>query len=207
MQKNSSINENLEKVLHQLGIDSSPSQSKQLFMYCEWILEWNTRANVTGKKNIVDFIDGPLFDGLTLFAVLGAHQRFVDIGSGGGLPAVPLAILRPEIEITMVEPRAKRVEFLNFLVERLDLTATVLHTQDREIAQLGFDGASAQAVFPVQKWLSKAKKLLSNGGKIYTLTSEEVTTKHLPKNVSLEVQRCMSRGAIQRYAARLVVQK
>lgn len=198
------MEENIGAVLDAIEIDATESQRRAVLRYCELVLAWNGRVNITGAKNVSQFISGPLFDALTLFSVLGDHHRLVDIGSGGGLPAVPLAILRPSIYITMVEPRLKRVDFLKMLLDEFQLNAEVLHTQDRELKAVPFDGATAQAVFPPKKWIARAKQLLLPGGKVYTLTSEAVTDAMLPNNIELQTQHLFERDGRQRFAARLM---
>ncbi|MBN2340838.1 MAG: class I SAM-dependent methyltransferase [Deltaproteobacteria bacterium] len=194
----------ISEVVDMLNLFVDDEQRTQLLAYCEEVIRWNARVNVTGARCAAQFAAGPLFDALTLLTVLDeTHRSFVDIGSGGGLPAIPMAILKPNIHITMVEPRQKRVRFLQHLVDGFQLNAEVLHTQDRELIQPAFDGASAQAVFPPKKWIQRARKILGENGRIYTLTSEPITPAMCPANVHIDVQLSFSRDGKERYAARL----
>lgn len=193
----------LTRPLQELSLTASAAQCSALARYAELVLEWNPKVNITGAKDVQTFVAGPLFDALTLLRVLEPCHRFVDIGSGGGLPAIPLCIFHPEIDVTMVEPRGKRVQFLQMALTTLQLNATVLHTQDRELSIPEFDGASAQAVFPPKKWLLRGKKLVRAGGAIYALSSEPVTDIMCPGGVSLETQQIFHRNETARYAARL----
>ena len=193
----------VKQVLSRLEIFASNEQIEALERYSQMVLTHNPRANITGARDVAAFIAGPLFDALTLMPVMTTTGRLVDIGSGGGLPAVPLGILRPEIALTLVEPRQKRAAFLRQMVDAFQLNATVLATQDRELKELNFDGATAQAVFPPAKWIARARRLLRNGGATYTLTSIPVTTDMLPGRVVIEDQRTIYRDDVARYAARL----
>ena len=193
----------IRRTVETLGVIPSETQCQMLSQYAEQVLHWNERVNLTGARDINEFIRGPLFDALTLIPVFEPCKNFVDIGSGGGLPAVPLAILYADAHITMVEPRGKRAEFLKKAVNNLHLNATVFQTQDRELAQRNFDGASAQAVFPPKKWLARAKQLVRTGGAIYTLTAEEINDSMLPNRVHIETQQKFIRNGMARYAARL----
>ena len=197
------MTEPILKILKLLEIAASDSQIQSLQRYSEMVLAHNPRVNITGAKDLSTFIEGPLFDALTLLTVVTPAGTFVDIGSGGGLPAVPLCILRPDMQLTLVEPRTKRAAFLKTVIDAFHLNAEVLQTQDRELAQKVFDGASAQAVFPPARWIARARKLVCEGGAIYTLTSVEITPEILPNRVALEVQKTFHRGDVVRYAARL----
>ncbi len=193
----------VKQVLSRLEISASSGQIEALERYSQMVLAHNPRANITGARDIPAFITGPLFDALTLMSVMTTTGRLVDIGSGGGLPAVPLGILKPDMALTLVEPRQKRAAFLRQVVDAFQLNATVLATQDRELKELHFDGATAQAVFPPAKWIARAQRLLRNGGATYTLTSVPVTTNMLPGRVVIEDQRTVYRDNMARYSARL----
>ncbi|MBN2716633.1 MAG: 16S rRNA (guanine(527)-N(7))-methyltransferase RsmG [Deltaproteobacteria bacterium] len=193
----------ITEVLEIMNISSTDAQTESLCQYSDMVLEWNSRVNITGAADVAAFIEGPLFDALTLVPVFEPGATLVDIGSGGGLPAVPLAILYPEVCITMVEPRGRRASFLNELISVLHLNATVYQTQDRELTRRDFDGASAQAVFPAKKWISRARQLVHDRGAIYTLTSEEILESMLPNRVHIEYQKKYRRDHRVRYATRL----
>ena len=92
-------------------------------------------------------------------AVIGEHipkgARVVDVGSGAGLPGIPLAIGRPDLDIVLLEPMARRVDWLNEVVEKLELPITIVRgrAEEREVRKQvgGADVVTARAVAPLAR--------------------------------------------------------
>jgi 16S rRNA (guanine527-N7)-methyltransferase len=178
---------------------------EKLTAYTREIVRWNKRVNLTGAGSARHFVAGPLFDALTLVPTLARSGTVVDMGSGGGLPGIPAAILVPGIRFTLVEPRAKRASFLRHAVHLLDLEAEVLQARDDELGERTWNGGVAQAVWPVDEWLRRAIHVVEPGGVIYTLTSEPVEESALLDGMNLEEQRHVIRPSdnAHRYSARI----
>ena len=105
-----------------LGLFLSPEQVARFQLYYEELVRWNRRVNLT---SIVDY-DGVqlkhFLDSLTVaLALEGVPSKVLDIGSGAGLPGVPLKILYPDIGLTLIDSVHKKAAFLSHLVERLGL--------------------------------------------------------------------------------------
>jgi 16S rRNA (guanine527-N7)-methyltransferase len=178
----------IEAIFKFLKINVADSAVAKLHQYCELVISGNTRVNVTGARTVDDFIAGPLFDALTLIPLLCPHSTIVDIGSGGGLPAVPLTILFPDINLTLVEPRTRRAAFLKQVQQMLFLTNEIRCTQDRELSARQWDAAISQAVFPPPLWMKRARRLVRPGGCIYVLSSSAVAPDQLPSGCHIELQ-------------------
>ncbi|WP_431876722.1 16S rRNA (guanine(527)-N(7))-methyltransferase RsmG [Amycolatopsis sacchari] len=99
--------------------------------------------------------------------------RVVDVGSGAGLPGIPLAIARPDLELTLVEPMARRVEWLTEVVEELDLDVRVVRgrAEERAVrAEVGeVDVVTARAVAPLARLAGWCLPLLREGGMMLAL--------------------------------------
>jgi 16S rRNA (guanine527-N7)-methyltransferase len=184
------------------GTDTS---IEKLVTYGAEILRWNKRINLTGAKTMEQFFTGPLFDALTCIPTLARSGTLVDIGSGGGLPGIPAAILIPEMGVTLVEPRAKRASFLRHVVHLLDLEVEVIVSRDDDLGGRTWNGAVAQAVWPVGEWLPRATNVVAPGGTVHTLTADPVAQSALPHGMKLEEQRHVVRPSDQanRYSARI----
>lgn len=110
-------------------------------------------------------------------AVIGERiskgARLVDVGSGAGLPGIPLAIARPDLEITLIEPMARRVDWLTEVIEELDLDIRVLRGRAEEKAvraELGdVDVVTARAVAPLARLAGWCLPLLREGGMMLAL--------------------------------------
>lgn len=145
----------------------------RLLGYCEELLRWSTRTNLTGAKTLSSFIDGPLFDALTLLTVFEPQGRLLDVGSGAGLPGLPAALVHRDLSVTLLEPRTKRTAFLRHAVFALGLTerVEVREGKDKSVGEERWNSAVAQAVWEPSAWLDRAKNLVRPGGAVYLLAS------------------------------------
>lgn len=91
-------------------------------------------------------------------------QRVVDVGSGAGLPGIPLALARPDLSLTLLEPLARRVAFLDEVVADLELPVTVQRGRAEDVAEPRWDVAVARAVAPLERLLAMASRLVQAGG-------------------------------------------
>ena len=136
------------------------------------IVQYGSRFNLVGNLDR-SFVQQDLILGsLQLLKVGTPKGRLVDVGSGAGLPGLPLAMLLEDLDVTLVEPRKKRVAFLELVTRQLGLKN--VHVADRPVESLqkpGFDWAVARAFKPPGEWLSIAKDLIAVGGSVGVFTS------------------------------------
>ena len=99
-----------------------PEHLERLAAYGALVLDANTRFNLTGATSVEEFVPH-ILDSIEIAPHV--HESLVDVGSGGGLPAIPLAIVTG-VRVTMVETTIKKVVFLNDLLERLELKGTAI---------------------------------------------------------------------------------
>ncbi len=113
-----------------LGLSLSPSQVDQFMTYLSELIRWNQKINLTGFQHedeiiVKFFLDAlmPLVMPETIYGV-----RWIDIGTGAGSPGLPLKIVRPDVQMTLVEPLEKKVTFLHHIIGLLGLSrVTVAH--------------------------------------------------------------------------------
>jgi 16S rRNA (guanine527-N7)-methyltransferase len=176
----------LESTMRHLDISYTPEVLDKLALYVDEIVHWNKRINLTGALDRLAFVRGPLFDALSLIPVLKRTGTLVDIGSGGGLPGIPAAIISPKLEVTLVEPRGRRATFLRHAIWRLGLGAKILNVRDDEIDSGNWQAAVAQAVWPPKEWLKRAPRLLGPEGHVYLLSSQRIDDTDFPVGLILE---------------------
>jgi 16S rRNA (guanine527-N7)-methyltransferase len=119
----------MEKLItgaEKLGITLDRKQVRQFEEYYRVLLDWNQRVNLTAITGYEEVQIRHFLDSLTIFTVLPFSQphaklNILDVGTGAGLPGIPLKIAAPEIELTLVEATNKKTEFLNYVVSILDL--------------------------------------------------------------------------------------
>jgi 16S rRNA (guanine527-N7)-methyltransferase len=99
-----------------------------------------------------------------------------DVGSGGGLPGIPLAILRPDLQLTLIEPRAKRVAFLRGVSHELVLrNVKVLRCRSEDVPKASFSGCYSRATFPPAQWLEVGRELVKADGIVIVLANDPWT--------------------------------
>ncbi|HIJ78308.1 MAG: 16S rRNA (guanine(527)-N(7))-methyltransferase RsmG [Desulfobulbaceae bacterium] len=103
-----------------LNLDLGPTAIDQLGVYCDELIKWNRKINLVGKAELKELIETHFLDSLTLLPLITASP-LADIGTGAGFPGLVLKIARPELAVILVEPRQKRVSFLNHIIRTLGL--------------------------------------------------------------------------------------
>ena len=98
--------------------------------------------------------------------------RVVDLGSGAGLPGIPLALARPDLKMTLLEPLARRTSFLDEVVQSLAIEAEVLRGRAEEIHEPRWDVVVARAVAPLERLLALAARLVQAGGMLVAIKGQ-----------------------------------
>ncbi|MBI4236554.1 MAG: 16S rRNA (guanine(527)-N(7))-methyltransferase RsmG [Chloroflexi bacterium] len=110
-----------------LGVALSPAQLAAFRLYLDLLLDWNRRINLTAIRDPVEVERLLFLDSLTLLlAFPGGAERVVDVGSGAGIPGLPLKIAAPELQVTLLEATGKKVRFLEQAVGLLGLTGVAV---------------------------------------------------------------------------------
>jgi 16S rRNA (guanine527-N7)-methyltransferase len=137
-----------------LGLKLTPAQLTTLELYEQQLLEWNSRFNLTAIQESNKIRTKHFLDSLTcLIAMRDAPmEKIIDVGTGAGFPGLPLKIIYPRMQLTLVESVGKKVNFLQHIVKTLDLQDVQIHQERVEtIGQIPahrqkYDWAIARAV-------------------------------------------------------------
>ncbi len=152
-------------------------QIDALLGYAELLLRWNARINLTGAPSVGALVETHFPDAFALASWIQGPARLLDVGSGGGLPALPLALLRPALDIQLCEPIAKKGAFLRTAIRDCRLTGRVRLDPRRgeEVADAGekVDLAVSRATFPPDIWLALGRRLVHPGGRVFLLTTPQ----------------------------------
>ncbi|MCG7408385.1 16S rRNA (guanine(527)-N(7))-methyltransferase RsmG [Paenibacillus sp. ACRRX] len=140
--------------LEPYGLSVSERQFEQLDRYVEVLADWNERMNLTGITERSAVYEKHFYDSITLsFHVpMMSVQKMADIGSGAGFPGIPLKILFPHIQLTIIDSLNKRIQFLEHLAGSLELEGvTCVHARAEEAARKpehrdNYDLVTARAV-------------------------------------------------------------
>ncbi len=164
-----------------LGLSLNPEQVARFKLYYEELIRWNRRVNLTA---IVDYEEVQLkhfLDSLTVaLALEGIPSNVLDIGSGAGLPGVPLKILFPDIGLTLVDSVHKKAAFLHHLVERLGLKGVEVLAQRAELLahdesyREGFDVVLSRGVARLSTLAELALPFCTLGGAFIAMKMGEM---------------------------------
>lgn len=162
--------EDFEKLFSGAGIEVTKPQYEKFKRYAELLVETNRVMNLTAITDAEGIAEKHFLDSvlpLKLFNIPDS-ARLADIGSGAGFPGVPLAIVRPDIKLTLIDSLLKRVKFLNMLTAELEIPAVSIHSraEDAGRGELrgSFDIAVARAVSRLDKLAPWCLPLVKSGG-------------------------------------------
>lgn len=139
-------------------------------LYYDMVVETNKVMNLTAITEASEFETKHFIDSLLPFKEFEGVRTVADIGSGAGFPAIPLAIVLPSVQFTLVDSLQKRVNFLNTVIEKLSLKNCVaVHSRAEDFAKQGrekFDAVTARAVAALNILLEYTAPLTKTGGKV-----------------------------------------
>ena len=151
------------------GLDVSCETYGSLEEYAEFLVDYNTRVNLTSITQGEEILHKHFLDSLLLEAHCSEQLRgeLLDIGSGAGFPGVPLALLRPELSVTLLDSLNKRIVFLEALRDRLGLSYTAVHGRAEEYVRTHrecFDCVTARAVAALPRLAEYSLPYVKPGG-------------------------------------------
>jgi 16S rRNA (guanine527-N7)-methyltransferase len=179
----------LESELRRFELEISPPQKTALARYCDELVHWNKRINLTGLSG-ADMVRRLVVEPVWIARQLELSGVLVDIGSGNGSPAIPLHVLSPPRETHLVESRGKRAAFLRHLLSALQLTNVAVHrARFEELAASGTiraDWISIQAVSLTPQLIKSIRQIAKETTTVVWITSQRVQPPLQPELV-LEV--------------------
>ncbi|MCI5114737.1 MAG: 16S rRNA (guanine(527)-N(7))-methyltransferase RsmG [Candidatus Electrothrix sp. AW1] len=190
--------------LNKLGLSLTPQQTESILLYCQELRKWSKRINLIARHTSpTDIVEKHFLDSLTLVPVIqqygfsleqgrGGNNKIskislLDIGTGAGFPGLVLATAQPQLSVTLVEPRQKRVSFLRHIIRTLGLSNVQVTDQRIEPGQ-GWDGteftfitsravAAADIFLPMIEEMTTAKTvvIMMNAGDEQQRMDQRVT--------------------------------
>ena len=145
-------NDTLAAALARHGIQLPEEQIAGLDRYCRLLWEWNEKLNLTRHTDYERFVTRDVVDSQALEQFLDAGERVLDVGTGGGVPGILLAVLRPDLTVDLSESMAKKARATAAIVDALKLPLAVHHARAEQVlAQKSFDTLVVRAVAPLAK--------------------------------------------------------
>jgi len=180
----------LEQGLRALELDACDALAEGLLRYLALLQRWNAAYNLVAAQAAADMLARHLFDSLAVSRFIGAGP-LADLGSGAGLPGIPLALIDPAREVILVESNGKKARFLRTAVRELELSNVVVHAQRAEAGPpFAVPWVTARALAPLGKLLRLAEPWLGPGGQLLALKGPGVAGEiaDIPKGFALIAQ-------------------
>jgi len=167
------------------GVMIPPHAEAGLIAYFDLLVKWNGKINLTSLTDTDAAIDRLLLEPLAAAAALPRHPDLIDLGSGGGSPAIPLALALEARRLVMVESRGRKAAFLSEAARSSGLNAFVANARFEAVATQGtyagqMDVVSIRAVRPDLATLMVAKAFLNPAGKIALFSPQAASPAELP---------------------------
>ena len=158
----------------QLGIELSEPQAAQLIRLLDELDDWNQRMNLTAIRERNAQITKHLLDSLSVQSFLQG-ERILDVGTGAGFPGLPLAIVNPTRQFTLLDSTAKKLKFIDHVAGLLELpNVQTVHTRAENFRPAQrFDIVLSRAVGPVEQFVKWAGHLCVGGGRLLAMKGRD----------------------------------
>lgn len=149
----------------------SDSQVAQLIDYLALLTKWNAVYNLTAVRDPAQMVTQHLLDSLAAVPAFAEAQNVLDVGAGGGLPGIVLAIARPDLQVAMIDTVHKKTAFLTQAKAELHLANVAVHTARVEQLQVPqkFDVITSRAFAELSDFVRWSAHLLKDGGRFIAL--------------------------------------
>ncbi|TWE06670.1 16S rRNA m(7)G-527 methyltransferase [Pseudomonas sp. AG1028] len=154
--------EELQQGARELGVDLTERQQAQLLGYLALLIKWNKAYNLTAVRDPDEMVSRHLLDSLSVVPfVAEAGDNWLDVGSGGGMPGIPLAILFPERRFTLLDSNGKKTRFLTQVKLELKLAnLEVIHSRVEAFTpEQPFNGICSRAFSSLQDFSNWTRHL------------------------------------------------
>ena len=177
--------EAFEKILtdgmNKFDIELNEIQLAKFKAYCQLLLEWNRKFNLTAIKEPNEIAIKHFVDSCTILHYVNIKQnaKIIDVGTGAGFPGIPLKIIRDDIEITLLDSLNKRIVFLNEISEHLGISVSTIHGRAEDLGRnesyrQSFDIAVSRAVAPLNVLSEYCIPLVRKGGKFISMKGPDI---------------------------------
>lgn len=155
----------------EMRLDVTPAQQEKLLDYLALMNKWNGVYNLTSLRDPMQMVTHHLLDSLAAVPAFAGARNVLDVGAGGGLPGVVLAICRPDMKVSMIDTVHKKTAFLKQVKAELELANVTVYTmkvQDLDVSDK-FDVITSRAFADLSDFLEWSGHLLQDGGKFIAL--------------------------------------
>ena len=169
------MNKKLDRLLSQANIQITDHQKQQLLDFVKLLDKWNKAYNLTSVRDPEEMLVKHIMDSLVVSPYLEGSQ-FIDVGTGPGLPGIPLAIINPDKQFTLLDSLGKRITFIKNAVRELKLSnVTPVLSRVEEFQEQQFDGVLSRAFASLNDMVNWCYHLPNASGRFYALKGQYQT--------------------------------
>ena len=179
----------LEQGLAALGIDLPPAAQEKLLAYATLLYKWNKTFSLTAMREQDKAVSHHLLDSLAVLPFVTAGS-LLDVGSGGGMPGIPLAIAHPDLQVTLLDSNSKKTAFLKQAAIELALPNISVHCGrvEQYHPAIGFSAITSRAFSELADFVSLSHHLLAANGRWLAMKGvwphEEI--RRLPEDIAVD---------------------
>lgn len=160
-------------VKHNALLQAYPEAEQNLTQFANWLADQGVVRGLLGPREVDRIWDRHLANCAVIAELIPHGASLIDIGSGAGLPGLVVAIVRPDVQCTLIEPLLRRTEFLQEVVDDLGLSnVSIRRGRAEQVTDLQADVVTARAVAPLGKLLGWALPLMKNNGQILAMKGQ-----------------------------------
>jgi 16S rRNA (guanine527-N7)-methyltransferase len=149
----------VSEAARKLGLELAPEQLARLGDYARLLQDWNRRINLVSRRDIGRVLSYHVVDSLAVSSLIPAAARVCDLGTGAGLPGIPLAVARPDANVLLVESQQKRCQFLTAAVGTLQIAnAEVRSGRAEDLPGMDCDVIVSRLTGPVRDAIKYASR-------------------------------------------------
>jgi len=161
----------LKQGINSLKLDLNDDQVEKLLDYLALLNKWNSVYNLTSVRDPMQMVTLHVLDSLAAVPAFAGAQNVLDVGAGGGLPGMVLAISRPDMKVSMIDTVHKKTAFLNQVKAELELVNVTVYTKRVEQLEVKtkFDVITSRAFADLSDFVNWSGHLLQEGGRFIAL--------------------------------------
>jgi len=160
----SNLQRELINGLEQLNIVASQQQQDQFLSLLQQLIKWNKAYNLTAIKDPMKCLTLHLFDSLAVIPFI-SQKTILDVGTGAGFPGLPLAIMLPKTQFTLLDSNSKKIRFIRQQIHELKLSnVEVIHSRVEDVKGMQYEGIISRAFASIEDMVKLTKHLLVSDG-------------------------------------------
>ena len=164
----------LESGMQKLGLENIPQVISKLLIYKELLIKWNKSFNLTSVKN-TEVVTHHFLDSLAIIPFIKSSS-LLDVGTGAGLPGIVIAIVKPDIKVSLIDKVGKKIAFIKRVVAELEIkNIDTYHDRVELLTSEGkYDGIISRAFSNMDDFIKSTKHLIKSQGVWYGMKSKKI---------------------------------